>query len=63
MGIQFIGLNQDQQKQLDNFIRDYQQANPKGADLPVASDGSTVLMKTPKEQILSGRPQHKIYKQ
>jgi hypothetical protein len=37
----------------DNFIRDYQLANPKGADLPVTSDSSTALRKIPKEQLRS----------
>ncbi|MBN1805099.1 MAG: hypothetical protein JW837_07600 [Sedimentisphaerales bacterium] len=34
----------------DNFIRDYQLANPKGADLPVTSDSNAVLKEAPKEQ-------------
>jgi hypothetical protein len=38
---------------IDNFISDYQLANPKGADLPVSSDNNTVSKKTPKEQIRS----------
>lgn len=37
----------------DNFIRDYQLANPKGVDLPVSSDNNAVSKKTPKEQIRS----------
>ena len=38
---------------IDNFIRDYQKANPKGADSPVTSDSSTVSKNIPKEQIQS----------
>jgi hypothetical protein len=34
----------------DNFIRDYQLANPKGADLPVNLNDNTVLEQIPEEQ-------------